>query len=127
MLSTLVRLATSLPNYPNTTQTEGIMYGVTSPYSRLISKAAASSTNHEFDLIIDVSISFQSICLLRLSAELEGWANALRKEALQCLTVALCGTDTKRFWDLLTAYFWETEQEHLNIRVGVEKHGVPSC
>ena len=103
------------------------MYGVTSPYSKLISKAAASSTNHEFDLIIDVSISFQSICLLRLSAKLEGRANALRKEALQCLTVALCGTDTKRFWDLLTAYFGETEQEHLNIRVGVRKHGVPLC
>ena len=31
--------------------------------------------------------------------------NTLRKEALQCLTVALCGSDTKAFWDLLTAYF----------------------
>ena len=127
MLSNLVRLATSLPNYPKTTQTEGTVYGVTSPYSRLISKAAASSTDHEFDLIIDVSISFQSICLLCLSAKLEGRANALHKEALHCLTVALCGTDTKQFWDLLTAYFRETEQEHLNIRVGLEKHGVPSC
>ena len=40
-----------------------------------------------------------------MSVELEGRANALRKEALQCLTVALCGSDTKKFWELLTTYF----------------------
>ena len=51
------------------------------------------------------SLPFQAIRLLRVSAELESCANALRKEALQCLTVALCGSDTKQFWQLLTAYF----------------------
>ena len=40
-----------------------------------------------------------------MSVELEGRANALRKEALQCLTMALCGSDTKKFWELLTMYF----------------------
>ena len=40
-----------------------------------------------------------------MSADLEGWANSLRKEALQCLTVALAGSDTCAFWDLLTTYF----------------------
>ena len=48
---------------------------------------------------------FQAVRLLRVSAELESKANALRKEALQCLTVALAGSDTKKFWDLLTTYF----------------------
>ena len=51
------------------------------------------------------SLPFQAIRLLRVSAKLESRANALRKEALQCLTVALCGSDTKQFWQLLTAYF----------------------
>ena len=37
--------------------------------------------------------------------ELETRANLLRKEALQSLTIALAGNDTKRLWDLLTAYF----------------------
>ena len=50
-------------------------------------------------------IYFQSICLLRVSADLEAKANLLRKEALQSLTIALAGSDTKGFWDLLAAYF----------------------
>ena len=40
-----------------------------------------------------------------MSADLEAKANLLRKESLQCLTVALAGSDTKKFWELLTAYF----------------------
>ena len=50
-------------------------------------------------------LRFQSIRLLRVSADLKAKANLLCKEALQSLTVALAGTDTKSFWDLLTAYF----------------------
>ena len=42
---------------------------------------------------------------MRVSTELETRANLLRKEALQCLTVSLAGSDTKGLWDLLTAYF----------------------
>ena len=40
-----------------------------------------------------------------MSAELEGRANSLRKEALQCITIALAGSDTRKFWELLVAYF----------------------
>ena len=40
-----------------------------------------------------------------MSAELESRANLLRKEALQSLTIALAGSDSKHLWDLLTAYF----------------------
>ena len=43
--------------------------------------------------------------MLRVSVELETRANLLRKEALQSLTIALAGSDTKWLWDLLTAYF----------------------
>ena len=43
--------------------------------------------------------------LLQVSAELESWANLLRKEALQSLTIALTGSDTKGLWDLLMAFF----------------------
>ena len=43
--------------------------------------------------------------MLRVSAELESRANLLRREALQSLTIALAGSDTKRLWDLLTAFF----------------------
>ena len=43
--------------------------------------------------------------LFRLAAELEGKAAALRKEALQHLTVALAGTDTKELFTLLVTFF----------------------
>ena len=43
--------------------------------------------------------------MLRVSAELEAKANSLQKEALQSLTIALAGSDTRYFWDLLTAFF----------------------
>ena len=43
--------------------------------------------------------------LLRLSAEVEARAANLRTEALQCLTVALAGTDTKAFWQVMTTFF----------------------
>ena len=36
---------------------------------------------------------------------MEARANSLRKEALQYLTIALAGSDTKKFWDLLVAFF----------------------
>ena len=40
-----------------------------------------------------------------MSANLEARANSLRHEALQCITMALAGSDTKKFWSLTTAYF----------------------
>ena len=43
--------------------------------------------------------------LLRLSAEVESRAASLRVEALQCLTVALAGTDTKNFWNVMTTFY----------------------
>ena len=43
--------------------------------------------------------------LLRLSAEVESRAASLRLEALQCMTIALAGTDTKHFWDVMTTFF----------------------
>ena len=49
--------------------------------------------------------SFQAVCLLRISADLEAKANMLRKEALQCITVALAGSDSKKFFTLMTTYF----------------------
>ena len=50
MPSNLVRLATSLPKYSKTTQSEGTIDGVMSPYLRSISKAVALSNDHEPDL-----------------------------------------------------------------------------
>ena len=49
-------------------------------------------------------MSFQSLRLFRLAAELEGKAAALHKEALQHLTVALAGTDTKELFTLLVTF-----------------------
>ena len=43
--------------------------------------------------------------MLQVSAELKAKANSLCKEALQSLTITLAGSDTKHFWDLLTAFF----------------------
>ena len=43
--------------------------------------------------------------MLCVSADLEAKANLLRKEALQCITIALAGSNTKKFWELLVAYF----------------------
>ena len=43
--------------------------------------------------------------MLWVSAELEAKANSLQKEALQSLTIALARSDTRHFWDLLTAFF----------------------
>ena len=48
---------------------------------------------------------------MRVSANLEAKANALRREALQCITVALAGSDTKKFWSLMTAYFGTAQKE----------------
>ena len=50
------------------------------------------------------------MCLLWVSSTLESKAIALCQEALQCLTVALVGTDTKAFWELMTAYFGTTSK-----------------
>ena len=50
-------------------------------------------------------MSFQSLRLFRLAAELKGKAAALRKEALQHLTVALAGNDTKELFTLLVTFF----------------------
>ena len=43
--------------------------------------------------------------MFRLAGELEGKAAALRKEALQHLTIALAGTDTKELFTLLVTFF----------------------
>ena len=43
--------------------------------------------------------------LLRVSTDLEAKANLLRQEALQCLTVTLTGSNRKKFWELMMAYF----------------------
>ena len=48
---------------------------------------------------------FQSLRLFQLAAELEGKAAALRKEALQHLTIALAGTDTRELFTLLVTFF----------------------
>ena len=75
---------------------------------RVFAKTAASMIDLKHVLAFVISsltpflFPFQSIHLLQVSAELEGHANALRKEALQCLTIALCGSDIKQ---LLMAYF----------------------
>ena len=50
-------------------------------------------------------LSFQSFRLLRLSAELESRAASLRREGLQCLTLALAGTNSKGLWDMLMSFF----------------------
>ena len=66
------------------------------------------TNNLEVELVISsklLVIYFQSIRLLRVSADLEAKANLLCKGALQNLTIALTGSDTKGFWDLLAAYF----------------------
>ena len=46
-----------------------------------------------------------------MSANLEARANSLRQEALQCITVALAGSDTKKFWSLMTAYFGTSKKD----------------
>ena len=58
-----------------------------------------------------LSLLFQAVRLLRVSANLEARANSLRQEALQCLTVALAGSDTKNFWSLMTAYFGTSKKD----------------
>ena len=49
--------------------------------------------------------------MLRVSANLEAKANAMRCEALQCITVTLAGSDTKKFWELMTAYFGTAQKQ----------------
>ena len=66
----------------------------------LIEFAALSPTLHILNLII----LLQAVCLLQVLADLKAKANLLRKEALECLTVALAGSDTKKFWELMTAF-----------------------
>ena len=53
----------------------------------------------------------QAVRLLWVSANLEARANSLRQEALQCLTIALAGSDTKKFWSLMTAYFSTSKKD----------------
>ena len=57
------------------------------------------------------TIFFQAVRLLRVSANLEAKANAMRREALQCITVALAGSDTKKLWELMTAYFGTAQKQ----------------
>ena len=51
------------------------------------------------------SVSFQSLRLFRLAAELEHKASALKAEALQHLFVALAGSDCRELWTLLVQFF----------------------
>ena len=51
------------------------------------------------------TFSLQAVRFLCVSADLEAKANLLCKEALQSLTIALARTDTKKFWELLVAFF----------------------
>ena len=55
--------------------------------------------------ILNFTIFFQAVCLLHVSVDLEVKANLLQKEALQCLTVTLTGSDMKKIWELMMAYF----------------------
>ena len=48
---------------------------------------------------------FKSLHLFQLAAELEGKAAALRKEALQHLTIALAGSGTRELFTLLVTFF----------------------
>ena len=57
------------------------------------------------------SIFFQAVHLLWVSANLEAKANAMCHEALQCITVVLVGLDTKKFWELMTAYFGTAQKQ----------------
>ena len=58
-----------------------------------------------------LTVLLQAVRLLRVSANLEAKANAMRREALQCITVALAGSDTKKFWELMTAYFGTAQKK----------------
>ena len=60
---------------------------------------------HPFNVFFVFISDFQALRLFRLAGELEGKAAALRKEALQHLTIALAGTDTKELFSLLTMFF----------------------
>ena len=57
------------------------------------------------------TIFFQAVRLLWVSTNLEAKANAMRREALQCITVVLAGSDTKKFWELMTAYFGTAQKQ----------------
>ena len=58
-----------------------------------------------------LTVPLQAVRLLRVSANLEAKANAMRREALQCITVALAGSDTKKFWELMTVYFGTAQKK----------------
>ena len=58
-----------------------------------------------------LTVLLQAVRLLRVSANLEAKANAMRREALQCITVALAGSDTKKFWELMMAYFGTAQKQ----------------
>ena len=49
--------------------------------------------------------------MLRLSAELEGRAAALRSEAFQHMTIALAGVDCKDLWRVLVTLFGSNREE----------------
>ena len=56
-------------------------------------------------------IYLQALQLLRLANELEGKVVALKKEALQHITIALAGSDTSGLFQLLTMFFGTGEAD----------------
>ena len=76
------------------------------PTSSLLSEAVFHVlTSSPYSSSTFIFVYCRPCVLLRVSADLESRANSLRKEALQCVTIALAGSDTRKLWELLVAYF----------------------
>ena len=67
--------------------------------------------NHHTPLSLRSLSLLQALQLLRLATELEGKVVALKREALQHITIALAGTDTCGLFQLLTMFFGTGEDE----------------
>ena len=84
----------------------------TSSTSWLLSKAVRfRSASWSTSTSPYLTVPLQAVRLLQVSANLEAKANAMRREALQCITVVLAGSDTKKFWELMTAYFGTAQKK----------------
>ena len=82
---------------------------VVAPWDRIFNLSLVVALDRHVSTIF--LFHLQAVHLLRVSANLEAKANALRREALQCITVALAGSDTKKFWSLMTAYFGTAQKD----------------
>ena len=81
-----------------------------SPHCKVV-RFHSTSSPLSWTFLLILPLFFQAVRLLRVSANLEARANSLRQEALQCLTIALAGSDTKNFWNLMTAYFGTSKKD----------------